>query len=156
MSHTDIIYDEMIKVVWLASMIVSNYQYMGSIKYLTWKTDTKQARSIPHLSLFITLSFLAVFISSPDTPFPPPPPLNITALILPLHVQIFESAVKSLNHTNQSPRYYRSTEDLRTSALIWTFSRRIPSLRIYQIKAFLILGKYSPHPLAGWQGRLVS
>lgn len=60
------------------------------------------------------------------------------------------------NHTDQSPRYYRSTKDLWTSPLIWRFSRHIPSPRIYQIKAFLISSKYSLHPLSGWHGRLVS
>lgn len=57
-----------------------------------------QSHSLPHLSVFITQSLQDVFISSHDNPFPPPPPppLNITALILPLHVQIFESAMKTL------------------------------------------------------------
>lgn len=60
------------------------------------------------------------------------------------------------NHTDQSPRYYHSTEDLWTSPLIRRFSRPIPSPWIYQIRAFLISGKYSLHPLPGWHGRLVS
>lgn len=33
MPHSGIIYDEMIEVVWLVSMTVSNYQYMGFINH---------------------------------------------------------------------------------------------------------------------------
>lgn len=49
-----------------------------------------------HLVFFITFSFYIIFIPSSYDALLPPSPLNITALILPLQVQIFESAVKSL------------------------------------------------------------
>lgn len=56
-------------------------------------TITPSSRS---LFLYHPLSSGCLHLPFPPPAPPPPPPLNITALILPLRVQIFESAVKSL------------------------------------------------------------
>lgn len=75
--------------------------------------------------------------------FPIPRPFNIKALMLPLHGQIFESAMKTLITLRRLPDITVNHPPFGQTHWFW----HIPSPRIHQIKAsFLILSKYCLHP----------
>lgn len=87
------LYAEIIDCLALTHILKS--QYMD--KYLPINLKKERCSTPPNIFVFIILSLsLSTIPMPPLWHYQPPPPLNITALILPLHVQIFESAVKSL------------------------------------------------------------
>lgn len=129
------LYAEIIDCLALTHILKS--QYMD--KYLPINLKKRKVQhSSQHLCLYYPLSVFIYYSHAPSLTLPAPTTTQYYSTNTATSCANIWVCRQIPNHTDQSPRYYPTTEGLWTTALIFChFPRRFPSPRIYQIKAFL-------------------